>query len=393
MYVSGETHEWQSQFSCSAGSRSHIPATLIYSDFRKPKNARMGIALTISPHGRLLVLVPVSQPQSPDDPLCERIREAFAKSTANGILHLATRELTSSLPPEFVWARDFASRYLTRLCHAPETDGTSELRATPVPEPEDLAAMAQSAPPMRGLEYLQASLLAEWWSNLDGLVRGGVRESGRNVRGYLHLLNPAWRTVGRVTFHLAENKRDTDCPFAFLATYVTRLSTQGKAQNLPLGRALQEYAGARNRSALLNLLEPIQRAGESVAWVKELADSSEIYQPLAWTPKEAYQFLQSIPILEASGVIVRVPDWWKSARPPRPVVSVKVGEQAKGKLGASALLDFSVQTVLDGEPLDERELQQIFGSSDGLILLRGKWVEVDRDKLGEALKHWKAMEK
>ena len=393
MYVSGETHELQSQFSCSDGSRSQFPAMLIYSGFREPKNARMGIALTISPHGRLLVLVPASQPQSPDDPLCERIREAFAKSTANGLLHLATRELTSSLPPEFVWARDFASRYLTRLCHAPETDGTSELRATPVPEPEDLAAVAQSAPPMRGLEYLQASLLTDWWTDLHGLVRQEVRESGRSIQDYLHQLNPVWRTVGRVTFHLAENKRDPDYPFAFLATYVTRLSTQGKAQNLPLGRALQEYAGARNRSALLNLLEPIQRAGESVAWVKELADSSEIYQPLAWTPKEAHQFLQSIPVLEATGLIVRVPDWWKSARPPRPVVSVKVGEHAKGKLDAAALLDFKVQMVLEGQPLDESELQQIFSSSDGLILIRGKWVEVDRDKLGEALKHWKQVER
>jgi non-specific serine/threonine protein kinase len=353
----------------------------------------MGILLTISPHGRLLVLASASEPPSPDDPLCERIREAFAKSQAYGLLHLATRELTSSLPPEFVWARGFASRYLTRLCQAPETAGTSELRATPLPEPEDLAAMAQSAPPMRGLEYLQGALLADWWSDLDGLVREEVRKSRRNVQDYLHKLNPAWRTVGRVTFHLAENKRDPDYPFAFLATYVTRLSAQGKAQNLPLGRALQEYAGARNRPALLTLLEPIQRACESVTWVKELADSGEIYQPLAWTPKEAYQFLQGIPVLEASGLIVRVPDWWKAARPPRPNVSVKVGEHAKGKLGAAALLDFSVQMVLDGEPLDESELQKILGSSDGLILLRGKWVEVDRDKLGEALKHWKHVER
>ena len=38
--------------------------------------------------------------------------------------------------------------------------------------------------------------------------------------------------------------------------------------------------------------------------MKELADSGEIYQPLAWTPKEAYRFLQSIPVLEASGLIV-----------------------------------------------------------------------------------------
>jgi non-specific serine/threonine protein kinase len=352
----------------------------------------MGTILTISPHGRLLVQASGSERSLPD-PVCERILRAFSKSQASGLLHLATRELTSPLPPEFAWARDFTARYLTRLCHAPEIAGASELRATLSPEIEALAAMVQSAPPMRGLEYLEASVLADWWSDLDALVRREMQESGRSVQDYLRDLNPSWRTVGRVTLHLAENRRDPEYPFAFLATYVTRLSTQGKAQNLPLGRALQEYAGARNRSALLNLLEPIQRASESVDWVKQLTDSSEIYQALAWTPKEAYQFLQSIPVLEASGLIARVPDWWKAARPPRPVVSVKIGEQAKGGLGVDALLDFSVQTLLDGEPLDESELQKILGSSDGLVLLRGKWVEVDRDKLGEALKHWKQVER
>jgi non-specific serine/threonine protein kinase len=245
---------------------------------------------------------------------------------------------------------------------------------------------------MRGLEYLSPDCLAVWWSELDNLVRQQMRESRGSVQDYLRELNPAWRTVGRVTFHLAENKRDLEYPFAFLATYATRLSAQGKAQHLPLGRALEEYAGAKNRSALLQLLQPIQRAGERSAWVKELTESGEIYHPLAWTPADAYRFLKSIPALEESGLVVRVPDWWKAARPPRPVVNVKIGESTKGKLGAGALLDFSVGVALDGEPLDEKELQDLLRSSGGLVLLRGKWVEVDRDKLAEALKHWKQVE-
>jgi non-specific serine/threonine protein kinase len=96
--------------------------------------------------------------------------------------------------------------------------------------------------------------------------------------------------------------------------------------------------------------------------------------------------------LEESGIVVRVPDWWKAARPPRPVVSVKVGDHAKSKLGADALLDFSVNVTLDGEVLSEQELHAILESAGGLISLKGKWVEVDRDKLTEALKHWKKVE-
>jgi len=352
----------------------------------------MSAILSISPHGRLLVMAS-SGPPSQSDLQSERIRQAFDHSEAKGLLQLATYELQSSLPPEFAFARDFASCYLTRLCHTPEIAAASELPPVPAPDAEELRAMVLSAPPMHGLEYLSADCLADWWSDLDDLVRAGVRESGRSVQDYLRELNPVWRIVGRVTFHLAENKRDPEYPFAFLATYAKRLSVHAKVQHLPLGRALQEYAGARNRSALLTLLQPIQHAGERSPWVKELADCGEIYNALAWTPKEAYQFLKSIPTLEESGLIVHVPDWWRAARPPRPVVSVKIGESSKGKLGKDALLKFSVDTVLDGESLDEKELQEILGSSGGLVLLRGKWVEVDRDKLAEALTHWKQVER
>ena len=353
----------------------------------------MSLILSISPHGRLIAATTPAGESLLDEAAAGRIAGAFAQGQAQGLLHMATRELQTGAPPEFAFARDFACNYLTRLCHTPDIPSALELTPVPAPDADGLAAIASAAPPMRGLEYLSPDCLLAWWSDLDNLVRQQVTESRRDVQDYLRDLNPAWRTVGRVTFHLAENKLDLEYPFAFLVTYAHRLSAQGRAQHLPLGRALEEYAGAKNRSALLALLQPIQRAGERSAWVKELADSGEIYRPLAWTPADAYRFLKSIPALEDSGLIVRVPDWWKAAHPSRPVVNVKIGERAKGSLGAGALLDFSVRVALDGEPLDENELQDILRSSGGLVLLHGKWVEVDRDKLAEALKHWKQVER
>ncbi len=76
-----------------------------------------------------------------------------------------------------------------------------------------------------------------------------LRENGGNdPGGVAQESNPLWHEVGRVTFHLAENKRDPERPFAFLATYTHRLSEQGKAQHLPMARALQEYAGAKDKA-------------------------------------------------------------------------------------------------------------------------------------------------
>ena len=83
-------------------------------------------------------------------------------------------------------------------------------------------------------------------------------------------------------------------PFAFLATYTTRLSAAAKAQHLPLGKALQEYSGARNRERLLSLLMPVQRAAEHCPWLKAMVDTGEIFHPLRWSPQQAVQFLKDV---------------------------------------------------------------------------------------------------
>ncbi len=57
------------------------------------------------------------------------------------------------------------------------------------------------------------------------------------------------------------------------------------------------------------------------------------------------------------------------------------------------LLEFSVNVTLDGDPLTEDELARLLESAGGLVALKGKWVEVDRDKLSAALAHWKRVER
>jgi non-specific serine/threonine protein kinase len=253
-------------------------------------------------------------------------------------------------------------------------------------------ALAEGAPPMKGLEYLTAAVLAKLWDELDAHVHAAIAQIAGGAAAYLKGCNPVWNAVGRVTFHLAENKRNLEYPFAFLATYTHRISEQGKIQHLPLGRALEEYAGAKNRAGLAALLSPVQRAAEQSKLARELLDTRAIFHPQVWGPQQAFAFLQNIPFFEQSGLVVRIPDWWKAGRPPRPQVTVRIGE-AKGKsLGADSLLDFKVQLSLEGEPLTEAELKAILQSASGLVLLKGKWVEVDREKLQEVMDHWKKVE-
>jgi non-specific serine/threonine protein kinase len=123
-----------------------------------------------------------------------------------------------------------------------------------------------------------------------------------------------------------------------------------------------------------------------------LVDSGDIYRPLVWTPRQAYGFLQEIPAMEEAGLIVRVPDWWKAKRPPRPVVNATIGQRKGSALSAESLLDYTVGVCLDGQPLTDEEIQSLLSADDGLVRLKGQWVEVDREKLSAALEHWKQVE-
>ncbi len=347
----------------------------------------------LTPYG-LLRLEP-TDPPSPwkDAEVAQRVAEVLAKSPIQGLLHLATTELDSALPPAAAWWREFARRYLTALCHIPDLEQTRQAESLPPPLESDLTELIEAAPPMRGGEYLDVERLRALWCDLDALVRAEAAKHPQGAGAWLRECHPLWRLVGRVTFHLADNKKNPDFPFAFMASYGSRLTLQGRVQHLPLGRALEEYAGGKNKQALISLLAPVQRAAEKSALIQGLVESNRIFNPLLWTPVEAYRFLKDVPFFDEAGVLVRLPDWWKGGRPPRPRVSVQVGSKRVSGLGAETLLDFSAELTLEGEPLTEQEWQELLHSTDGLSLVRGKWVEVDSKKLQEALAHWKKVEK
>jgi len=297
----------------------------------------------------------------------------------------ADRIDTHEAPTARFW-QAIAERHLTALCHLPEQAKRIEVEP---PSAADCAAWILAAPPMHGGEYLSHDTLQAVWSHLDAWVRETVQDTAGGLPAFLRARARSWHQVGRVCFHLAENRNDPERPFAFMATYASGFGASGRVKHLPLRRALQQYAGAKNRAALISLLSPIEQAAETCDWVRALVDAGDVYQPLAWTPDRAYRLLRSVPELEASGLSVRLPNWWRKR--PRPQVSVTIGDTTPSMVGADAMVDFDVGVALGGEPLSRAELQALLDGDGELVLLKGQWVEVDRDRLREAIEHWEAV--
>ena len=344
-------------------------------------------SLSLTPHGRLVLTHDADAPRL-DGEFAERLRVVFERGSGHGLLMLGADEVGTALPPVLSYWREFGSRFVTGLC-------TQQESGMPVGEmgAEELERIAFTAPPMMGAEYLTVEVLGALWDELNAAFGLELAETKCGAQEFLKRRNPAWNLVGRVHFHVAENRKDPDAPFAFLATYTTRLSAQAKAQHLPLGQALREYAGAANKERLLSLLVPVQRASETCTWLKAMVDAGEIFHPLRWTAREALQLLRDVPRLETAGVVVRMPAAWRGNRPPRPRVTGTVGGKAPVGLGQAALLDFSMEVTLDGEALTPGEIAELLAKTDGLALVRGQWIELDRKHLESMIDRFREVER
>ena len=316
-----------------------------------------------------------------------RVIAAFDAGRGHGVLHLGTKELSTDLDPTLSFWRDLGRSFVAKVCAALDPTDPASL-VVPEPDGDELAGFAEAVPPMQGAERLTAALLGDVWSDLASALRVVSARNG-GLQAYLKKQGSVWHVVGRVCFHLAENKRDPDHPFAFIATYVDRVSAQATPRHVPLGQALEAYAGAKNRRKLLALLAPLARAADESDFIRELVESGDIYHPLRWTASDAHRFLCEVALYEQAGLVVRMPDWWHARNRPRPKVSVSVGGRAPARLGLGVMLDFDVKLTLDGTRLTAKEIDTLLAAAEGLVLIKGRWVEVDRDKLGAVLDQWR----
>jgi hypothetical protein len=296
------------------------------------------------------------------------------------LLFLGFSDRTVALSPSLTFWRTFGGLFAKKLRLTPELEDLRQ-RAVFAVSDDELEHLLEKAPAAAGMEYLSPDILHSFWKRLNQSFARAIQAYRGSVADFVTSLSADVHLVGRVFFHLVENKSDAG-PFAFLATYASRLNREGKSKHLPLKYALQEFAD--NQKQLLDLLVTVYAAARQSALITELIETGELFHPLVWSTREAYTFLKEIPIYEDAGILCRIPNWWKSqANGPR--LGVRIGEAAPPYVGMDAFLDFDFGLMLGDVEITVEEARRLIEEAEGMAFIKNKWVPVDPEKLKQAL--------
>jgi hypothetical protein len=339
--------------------------------------------IAVAPNGELY-LVSAAYKTPGDDPhtaiLDLLIDQAISPSPENTALEQIS-----------FWAQ-LATTLITRVRELPDPDSGLLNKFSNINLPDSEAqSFLDQAPIMLGIEYCSLESVHTLWRTLAERFAARITNSKESVDGFLRSFNQLWGIVGRVFFHLAENKHDPERPFAFMATYTSKISEQGRIQHVPLGRAIQESGATGNKSALLAILLPVHKVASQSQFIKSLVESGAVYHPQPWREDQAFEFLQQIELYESFGIGVRVPNWWNPKKPRHPALQITIGEAKASSVGLDAMLDFSADCVIDGRRLAEDELNELLAAGSGLVRFKGEWIEVDRSKLQEVAAQLKSL--
>jgi non-specific serine/threonine protein kinase len=315
------------------------------------------------------------------------IYELWQNSPSTAFLTLGLLEHSFRFAPSIEYFRELSSRF----CHDVqlEPDFESSRGDIELPLDKDFCEIQlKNIPPITGSERITVDTLLAYWK----LLHAGLKElldaaPDKPAALLLEEAAPGRRGLShKVHFHLVENKRDSESPFAFLATYATLSEDGTQFQHQPLSVALDTYGQETKR--LVSLLSAIYKAAAKSVFIRNLVDSGEIFHPLRLKPVEAFKFLKEVELYEDAGILCRIPRWW-SSKPRKIGLSISLGDKRENLLGINSLLSCSPVFELDGEPMSMDEVQKILLHHEGLALVKGRWMVVEKEALAKQLEFFK----
>ncbi|QAT40648.1 DEAD/DEAH box helicase [Clostridium sp. JN-9] len=306
----------------------------------------------------------------------------FSKDKYKALWELGFSKQDDWMSQSISFLNFLANKLIMKISRQPDIEFTREEAELSL-DYDELDEIKSMIPFSIGTEFINNEWISFIFEKIADIYRKEISGYKGTVKDFLMERNNNINVVGRVYFHLVENK-DENYPFAFLATYSTENKDAGvhKAKHVPLKNALLEYKDDKEK--LLQLMSTISKAADKSEFISQLMESGELFSPLKFTKKEAYTILKEIPIYEEAGIMCRIPNWWrKKSNSLR--LSVHIGEKEPSKIGMDALLSFEPEILLGEEKISKEELKKLLLESEGLTLIKGKWVEIDKNKLSQVL--------
>lgn len=308
----------------------------------------------------------------------DRLLEDSKANLLRALFYFGFEDNKPEMSPSISFVHNIAFRFIQTLSRNPDIEFT---RAASDIGNDDLTGILERIPFAIGIENIDEAWIRRIWNGLSIEFGKQIIDYKGTVAEFLTSYSAKLNVAGRVFFHLVENKKD-ELPFAFLATYSTKNVKNSKVSHVPLKNALMEYK--EDSELLLKLLSTVSRAADQSELISEFVESGELFSPLKLTSDEAYIFLKEIPLYEECGILCRIPNWWrKKTNSLR--ISIKIGENEPSKVGMDAILEFNPSLALGDTDITREEIETLLSQSNGLSFIKGKWVEVDRERLQATL--------
>ena len=298
------------------------------------------------------------------------------------------------------------------------------------PDPDTLAQMAANMPPLcRAVtDKLEAAehpytLLENFLSiAVDGFVREYYAGHKRPVHRWLQALAGADTTLkgssaeNRQLYEAWQSWQETgSAGGAFRVCFRLNEPEVGNDE-WPLEYILQAtddpsllVTAGTVWSARANRLEVLERHFDhpQEKLLRALGLASRVFPPIErslrearplgveLSREEAFHFLtEALPLLEASGFNVLVPNWWGRRARLKARARVKgQGNEPTGILTRDTLVAYQWEMSLGGQRISREEFEALVALKQPLVEYRGEWVALDSDQVASALKFFQQTEK
>ena len=306
----------------------------------------------------------------------EQLRDAFVQDPDTALYQLGFSDRVIGESQSLGFLRFLSGVFSRALTDLPELELVRDRVRVELSD-EGFEKIMAAVPFGNGTEWIGKAWIKLQFSRMNRVFCDEIRAYEGTVQMYLAEKSQKLVVPERVFFHLVENTKDADFPFAFLATYATKAGTRG-VRHRPLSYALTEFEGKREQ--LVSLLSCLNKAAEVSPLIAQFMSRGEMFHPLRLTSQEAWELLKDVEKIEQAGILCRVPNWWKR-RASQMSMNVRLGEEKPSMLGFDALVGLVPELTLDGERLTPDEIRMLLNQTEGLANLKGKWVAVDHARL------------